>query len=312
MRNFRNILLVIEPGVDNHVAIDRAFELATSNRAAIALISVVEQASVLKRAAPDLLEALVADRRQELQTITARWSGDASVSVQVGRPFLEIIRHVLRNGHDLVIKSEASCHKRFRTLGSMDMHVLRKCPCPVWIVRSEGTSSCRRILAAVDVGPEREEPTELARRVLEVATSLANFESSELYVLHAWSLAYEEALRSPRSSLPKHDVDRMAAEEERLQTGKLNALVGDVLAAARSEPGEGRRDPTLLVKKGHPNDVIPDLVRHSDIDLVVMGTVGRTGIPGLFIGNTAEEVLGQIDCSILAIKPPGFESPVTI
>ena len=104
----------------------------------------------------------------------------------------------------------------------------------------------------------------------------------------------------------------MAAEEERLQTRKLNALVGDVLAAARSEPGEARRDPTLLVKKGHPDDVIPDLVRHSDIDLVVMGTVGRTGIPGLFIGNTAEEVLGQIDCSILAIKPPGFESPVTI
>jgi nucleotide-binding universal stress UspA family protein len=40
--------------------------------------------------------------------------------------------------------------------------------------------------------------------------------------------------------------------------------------------------------------------------------VGRVGIPGFFMGNTAEEILDQIDCSVLAIKPPGFESPVSL
>jgi len=38
--------------------------------------------------------------------------------------------------------------------------------------------------------------------------------------------------------------------------------------------------------------------------------MGRTGVPGLFIGNTAESVLHQVDCSVLALKPPGFVSPV--
>ena len=47
-----------------------------------------------------------------------------------------------------------------------------------------------------------------------------------------------------------------------------------------------------------------------DADLVVMGTVGRTGIAGLFIGNTAEMVLEQVQCSVLAVKPAGFVSPV--
>ena len=312
MRKFQNILLVIEPGVDNQVAIDMALDLATSNRAALSLISVVEEAPVFRRPAPEVVETLVAERTNELQTIAARWSGDATVFAPVGRPFLEIIRRVLQNGHDLVIKSQASGQSRFRALGSMDMHVLRKCPCPVWVFRAESAGARRRILAAVDVGSEDEEAKELARRVLEIATSLASFENAELHVLHAWALAYEEALRSPRSSLPKRDVDRMAAEEEEHRTERLEALVAEVLATAETGPGEAPCDPILLVKKGDPNDVIPYLVTQSDIDLVVMGTVGRTGIPGFFIGNTAEEVLGQIDCSVLAIKPPGFESPVKI
>ncbi|MBE0500573.1 MAG: universal stress protein [Desulfuromonadales bacterium] len=46
-------------------------------------------------------------------------------------------------------------------------------------------------------------------------------------------------------------------------------------------------------------------------DIVVMGTVARTGLPGLLIGNTAEFVLARISCSILAIKPQGFNTPVT-
>jgi nucleotide-binding universal stress UspA family protein len=41
-----------------------------------------------------------------------------------------------------------------------------------------------------------------------------------------------------------------------------------------------------------------------------MGTVARTGISGFVMGNTAETILSQIDCSVLAIKPPGFETPV--
>ena len=218
---------------------------------------------------------------------------------------------MLQNGHDLVIKSQAGGHGRFAALGSTDMHVLRKCPCPVWVVRS-GSGSCRRILAAVDVGRDNREAAALARRVLEIATSLATVEQSQLDVTYAWSLPYEDALRSPRSGLPQRDVDRMAADEEQLRTKKLTALLDEVLKAGTAEQPESRSTPNLLVKKGHPTDVIADLVKESDVDLVIMGTVGRTGIPGFFIGNTAEEILGQIDCSVLAIKPPGFASPVTI
>mgnify|MGYP001552326289 CR=1 FL=1 len=214
MRNFQNILLVIEPASDNQAAIDRAFELATSNGASLSLISVVEERSILKRAAPSLVRTLVDERTDELRTIAAGWAGTANVHVRVGRPFLEVIRHVLQHGHDLVIKAKASGHGPLRIRSSADMHVLRKCPCPVWVVRPEHGGTGRRILAAVDVAADNEEATALARRILEIASSLASSEDRQLDVLHSWSLAYEDALRSPRSGVPQSEVDRMMEDEE--------------------------------------------------------------------------------------------------
>jgi nucleotide-binding universal stress UspA family protein len=46
--------------------------------------------------------------------------------------------------------------------------------------------------------------------------------------------------------------------------------------------------------------------------MIVMGTLARVGIPGLFIGNTAERALDHVDCDILAIKPKGFVTPVRL
>jgi len=43
-----------------------------------------------------------------------------------------------------------------------------------------------------------------------------------------------------------------------------------------------------------------------------MGTLSRTGISGLLIGNTAEKVLRQVDCSVLIVKPDGFITPVKL
>jgi len=49
-----------------------------------------------------------------------------------------------------------------------------------------------------------------------------------------------------------------------------------------------------------------------EADLIVMGTVCRTGMAGFLIGNTAESLLSRVTCSVLAVKPPGFQSPVKL
>ena len=69
-------------------------------------------------------------------------------------------------------------------------------------------------------------------------------------------------------------------------------------------------DPRVELLKGGAASLIRERAKALSADLIVMGTVGRTGIPGFFIGNTAEEVLQTTNASFLALKPAGFVSPV--
>jgi nucleotide-binding universal stress UspA family protein len=76
---------------------------------------------------------------------------------------------------------------------------------------------------------------------------------------------------------------------------------------------EGRFDARATVlRRGEPQQVIPEFVVSEGIDVLVMGTVARRGIAGMLIGNTAERVLRKLPCSVLTVKPDGFVSPVRL
>jgi nucleotide-binding universal stress UspA family protein len=70
-------------------------------------------------------------------------------------------------------------------------------------------------------------------------------------------------------------------------------------------------DPRVVLRKGTPAAAITEHVRKIDADCVIMGTLARKGILGLLIGNTAEQVLDSITCSVLTLKPEGFVTPVS-
>ena len=42
------------------------------------------------------------------------------------------------------------------------------------------------------------------------------------------------------------------------------------------------------------------------------GSVGRSGMSGVLMGNTAEQILDGVECSVLVTKPEGFESPISL
>ncbi|MEW8205550.1 MAG: universal stress protein, partial [Candidatus Thiodiazotropha taylori] len=78
------------------------------------------------------------------------------------------------------------------------------------------------------------------------------------------------------------------------------------LQALLENYGMSTDDSAVKLVHGDASKVIHQLSDSLNADLIVMGTVGRTGVPGLFIGNTAEDVLQTTKASILAVKPPNF------
>ena len=223
------------------------------------------------------------------------------VRVLSGIPFVEVIRAVLHSSYDLVIKAaRPSEGLSERLLGSTDMHLLRKCPCPVWVERPAAAFPYRTVLAAVD--PVGKEGKGCARLVMDLASSLARRESARLAVVHAWRLSGESMLRSGRAQIPSLEVDLLLEQTRQQHRTHLDALLSPY---GMKSDGSG-----VHLVKGEPAPSIRDLSAALPAALVVMGAVGRTGIPGFFIGNTAEEVLQITRASVLTVKPEGFVSPV--
>jgi nucleotide-binding universal stress UspA family protein len=233
-------------------------------------------------------------------------------TVLVGKPFIEIIRQVLRNDHDLIIKcANADSDLQELLFSSTDKHLMRKCPCPVWIIKPTERQKYVRILAAVDQDPEEPIKDALNRQILEMSTSMALAEYSEAHIVHAWEVFGEALLRSHNWDFSEAEFEAMLEEEATSRRLWLENLVMNYGTSTDTNNADVL-DLHLHVVKGPAQFVVSELARELAVDLVVMGTVARTGIDGFFMGNTAESILGQLDCSVLTIKPPGFTSPVTL
>ncbi len=315
MKRFKNILVVCEEGSDAALAVGRAQELALVNDAEITLIDVVdaapgELARLFSRRSGDenreLEERILSAHADRLEQLAApvRASGvPTEIAVLQGVPFVETIRKVLSSGHDLVLKA---VHRSGPSAGPVfrgpDLHLIRKCPVPVWILKDDIAAHSVRLLAAVDPDPSDPVRNALNIKVMELATSLAARDGAELHIVNVWRLQEESTLRYGRFAMPEDELDAILNEHERKSRWRLNTLM------------EGFPDPESRYRikhvKGLAGEVIPTYVDAAAIDTIVMGTVGRTGIRGLFIGNTAETILGRVDCSVLTVKPEGFVSPV--
>jgi len=183
------------------------------------------------------------------------------------------------------------------------MHLMRKCPCPVWAIMPTKRKQYTRILSAVDPVPADDERNALNIKIMEIATSLAQAEGSELHIIHCWTAEMQKRLKS-HSVLSESEIDMIVREHRKAHKMWLDQLLGVFNLKALSHK-------THLLKGG-TTKLIADLARKKRVELVVMGTVCRTGLPGFFIGNTAEKTLQQMDCSVLALKPDGFVTPVRV
>jgi universal stress protein E len=321
MKQCKNILYVAQASIAQGPAMARAVSLAENNQANLTIIDVVPVITAGIGMPPDgpisaeLQSAMVSKRRTELESLVAPYQQrrDIQIEVLVGQMFLEVIRAVLRNKYDLLIKPTENPDFVERLFGSNDMHFLRKCPCPVWLTRPDEKSNYGCILAAVDFNLDSQSNTveqSLNQQILDLASSLALSDFASLHLVHVWDAPAEMTVRSWADNPNEASMKYVEGERSRHETA-FNRLRDQL----RDEIGKEAYDhlsPQFHLRRGAASTVIPEMAKQLQADLVVMGTVARTGIAGLFIGNTAETILEQLQCSVLAVKPLGFVSPIKL
>jgi nucleotide-binding universal stress UspA family protein len=296
---FKNIVVVYRNAIGDEDALAQASALARRNAAQLTLVEIVED----QRLPPNYL----AERRKHLSRLAASMQSDGTRTDSVllqGKPFLEIARQVTKAGHDLVIMA-AEGDVGFKNLffGGTSMKLMRKCPCAVWITKPATRSDYNRILAAVDPSEQDAESDRLNASIMELSTSLAEANDSDLHIAHAWELAGHD-LELMQSETTAEQREALMGRNEQLHAQSLKRLTD------RYDLKDARRQAHLLY--GQPAFVLPQFVHENDVDLVVMGTIGRTGVGGFVMGNTAELVLRQVTCAVLTVKPAGFTTPISL
>jgi len=308
MKRFTNILVGVDllaPGrlvcdelpPPTEEAIDRALWLAKLNSARLLFqysldVSAPAQHLIQKDQGS---EPTIVDKAEVvLRTLVERASreGVSADSLAIlGKSWVEIIRQVLRGKHDLVIVGTRHLGPAQSFLvGSTGTKLLRKCPCPVWVTQPQPDRRIASILVAHDL-------RDVGDRAMQLGCSMAQLHDAQLHVLHAAeSPEFGSFLPEPVAVENATEYGRQAKQRIAAQLGKFD-LVHPAQVHFVTEP---------------PDAAILDCIKRHDIELLVMGTVARSGIPGLLTGNTAERLLPQIPCSVLAIKPTDFKSPITL
>ncbi len=216
---------------------------------------------------------------------------DCEIESSPDSPGHAIVQQALREDADLVIVGKrAGPHHDGRRMGSVSLNVVRHCPCLVSVVRPGSRPLPATVVAATDGG-------DVGTTVVDAAAGLAAICGADLHVIHAIQINLEVQMEGDAAEhayvARRRDEIRSQAEQQAKDAGLQEKVT---VHAGVTTPSRG----------------VLEAVERLQADLVVMGTVSRGGIPGLLVGNTAERLLGTLDCSLLVAKPADFVCPVTL
>jgi nucleotide-binding universal stress UspA family protein len=231
-----------------------------------------------------------ATAERELRVV-AEGDGDpdraADAHVRVGHVFIEIVKYVRETSADLLVLGASGAGDTSVGAGAFATQCVRRAPVDVLLVRGAQRGPFRRVVAAVDYST-------VSRDVVGQAVRLACQDQARLDVLHV----YRPPVRAPRSrSRAGASSSEIARRYERRLEARMDTLWADFATELRYLNGECRSIGAADCESG-----IIEFVRNVHADLVVLGTRNRV-TRGHLAGTTAERVVREAPCSVLAIRP---------
>ncbi len=253
-------------------AVQQALNLAKLCGSALFALHVIEFNPELAALAPDLQEKMEKESRQLLKGIrdqAAKQEVPCETIVHQGeQPYELIIREANAKKADIiVIGSHGKTGLKKLLLGSVAAKVVGHTRCPVLVVPLKGPATPKRILAATDGS----KPGEAA---VKQAINMTTACGGTLTVL---------------SAVVPHGPASYRKEAEK------------AVEKARKAAEKAGLEAETIVREGQPHEVIVETSREKKAGLIVMGSVGKTGLDRLLIGSVAERVIGHAPCAVLVV-----------
>ena len=239
-----------------------------------------------------LLEGIAAPLRRQGLTVTT--------AVEWDFPRYEaIIRSAARFGANLIVVADhVTTHHLPWLLRYTDWELLRASPVPVLLVKSGSPYRKPVILAALDPTHAFDKPAALDGEILRFSATLADALHGAVHAVHAYVPV--------SANLAPADWSKSGELEKIIVTAKEDAF--DALAKVAEPFGISRT--RLHVIGRHPTDAVEEIAAKTGSQIVALGSISRSGVNRLLIGNTAEALIDRVKCDVLVVKPPAFRHKV--
>ncbi|OCQ23334.1 universal stress protein UspE [Pseudoalteromonas luteoviolacea] len=305
MDKIKRILTVIDPTKEQQNSLERSISLAKKTGAQItAFLSIYdfsyEMTTMLSKEEREAMRsAVIKDREEWINELITDYVG-LDIQAKVvwhNRPYEAIIEEVLHAQFDIVIKSTHQ-HDTLKSVifTPTDWHLIRKCPTPVLLVKDQAWPEHGEIIAAVNAVSDNEQHQTLNKRIIKDALFICDLADASLSLVNT----YPATPVNIAIEIPEFNPSQYSEAVKKHHEDETWSLANEFNIAKE----------TCIVEEGLPEDVIPAIAQKKSAELVVIGTVGRTGLSAALIGNTAEHVIDSLDCDVLALKPDGYKSPL--
>ncbi|MEH6566310.1 MAG: universal stress protein [Halopseudomonas sp.] len=273
MQAVKRILVVIEPAQNEQVALKRASLIAGFIESELHLL-VCENREDYTPLLQDLAEQLSASGIR--CDFSQSWHSGLTETIN---------RAVVREGCGLVIKQHRpDSALRKALLTPEDWKLLRYCPAPVLMVKNSESWIKGSVLAAIDLGSHDDQHHILHDTIVSHAADITEMVGGQLHLISA------------------HPAPMLSSADPTFQLRE--SIAASYEEAAGEYTGKyGINADRVHIDEGPADTLIPHVARKIGASVTVIGTVGRKGIAGALIGNTAEVVLDQLDTDVLVLKP---------
>lgn len=297
MKKLHHIIAAIDFTPSCRNALREAARRASLDGSAITAVHVMDEFLV-----HELKRALSADQA----TIRADWLGRlqkfvdesevgavaVNAEVRIGHPFTELVEACRAHSADLLVMGAKGSKDEPHRVGAIAAKCVRKAPVDVLVVREDAQGPFKKIVTCVDF-------SENSAKAVQCALHVAQQDGASLDCLHVYQSALAMSLDYGgfAPSMPAA-IDPDAVENWRKDlTAFLAPLTRDVADVKVT---------ALIKERVNIREAILDHVNEVHATLVVLGTRGKTGLREMLIGTTAEKIVQNAPCSILAVKPDGF------
>jgi len=283
------VLLVTDGSEFSEGATREAIHFAKICSSKLYVLEVIEINPEFMSFAPQLVEKAEEETRKHLELVKARAlkeGVECEIIVHEGeQPYHYIVDEAEKKRANVIIMgTRGRTGLKRLIMGSVTAKVIGHAPCNVIVVPLNAQIKFKNILVATD-------GSRYSNATASQAIAMAKQSGAHLIAV---SVAPSESV-APLDIVQSEMQQELIAEEELKEAEKNVRYVKDLA-------GKDGLDITGLILVGNPYEAIIDTAKKKDVDLIVIGSHGRSGLERLFMGSVAERVVILSPCAVLVVK----------